>query len=139
VAVTGVQPKLSLHLEKKRRASGRDSNSARTKDRLTIVGLWGAYIFKPPTEKYPELPEIEDQTMHLADVAAIKTVPHSLIRFRSKELAYITRRIDRIEKSGAKLPMEDMCQLTKRLTEDKYGGLEQIRKVIRHIRQSVSM
>lgn len=132
VTVTGVQPKLSLHLEKKRRASEIDSKSGTTKDRLTIVGLWGGYIFKPPTEEYPELPAIEDLTMHLAEVAAIKTVPHTLIRFKSNELAYITRRIDRIEKSGTRLPMEDMCQLTERLTEDKYrGSMEQIGKVIR--------
>ena len=45
-ALTGVQPKLSLNIDKHE-----DSN------RLTIVGLWGDYIFKPQTDNYPQLPE----------------------------------------------------------------------------------
>jgi serine/threonine-protein kinase HipA len=36
------------------------------------------------------------------------------------KLAYITKRIDPID--GEKLHMEDMCQLTERLTEFKYRG-----------------
>ena len=68
--------------------------------------------------------------MHLAELAKIKVVPHSLIRFADGELCYITRRIDRTSK-GEKLAMEDMCQLTERLTEHKYkGSYEQIAKAI---------
>ncbi len=120
--VTGVQPKISLHL-----TSG-DSNDA--PKRFTIVGLWGGYILKPPTPHYRELPEVEDLTMHLAALAKIKVVPHSLIRLQSGNLAYITLRVDRIKKE--KLHMEDMCQLTERLTEDKYhGSYEQIAKTIK--------
>jgi len=75
------------------------------------------------------LPELEDLTMHLASLAGIATVPHSLIRMQSGNLAYITWRIDRSKKN--KLHMEDMCQLTERLTEDKYkGSYEQIGKAI---------
>jgi serine/threonine-protein kinase HipA len=67
--------------------------------------------------------------MHLAELARIRVVPHSLIRLRSGELAYITNRIGRVKKK--KLHMEDMCQLTERLTEDKYrGSYEQIAKAI---------
>lgn len=120
-AVTGVQPKLSLHL-----ASGVNQKEPK---RFTIVGLWGGYILKPPAPHYPHLPEVEDLTMHLAEIAKIKVVPHSLIRLQSGNLAYITRRIDRIKKE--KLHMEDMCQLTERLSEDKYqGSYEQIAKAI---------
>jgi serine/threonine-protein kinase HipA len=120
-AVTGVQAKLSLHI------SG--NNKEETGRRFTIVGLWGGYILKPPVTLYPQLPEVEDVTMHLAQLAKIKTAPHSLIRLQSGNLAYITKRIDRI-KTG-KLAMEDMCQLTERLTEDKYhGSYEQIGKTI---------
>jgi serine/threonine-protein kinase HipA len=119
--VTGVQPKLSLHL-----ASVGQSNLAK---RFTIVGMWGGYILKPASPHYPELPEVEDLTMHLASIAKIKVVPHSLIRLNSGNLAYITKRIDRKEKE--KLHMEDMCQLTERLTEDKYlGSHEQVAKTI---------
>jgi serine/threonine-protein kinase HipA len=92
--------------------------------------LWGRYILKPQTEIYPSLPELEDVTMHLAELAKIQTVPHSLIRFEDGELCYITRRIDRNSK-GEKFPMEDMCQLSERLTEYKYkGSYEQIAKLI---------
>lgn len=120
-ALTGVQTKLSLHVT--------GNNIEGTGQRFTIVGLWGGYILKPPTLLYPQLPEVEDVTMHLAQIAKIKTVPHSLIRLQSGNLAYITRRIDRTKKR--KLAMEDMCQLTGRLTEDKYqGSYEQIGKAI---------
>ncbi|MDR1984311.1 MAG: HipA domain-containing protein, partial [Prevotellaceae bacterium] len=68
--------------------------------------------------------------MHLAEIAGIKTVPHSLIRFADGELCYITKRIDR-DSAGNKHPMEDMCQLSERLTEYKYkGSYEQIAKLI---------
>lgn len=120
-AVTGVQVKLSLHI-----TSG---NQAGSEKRFTIVGLWGGYILKPPTADYPQLPEVEDLTMHLAEAANIKTVPHSLIRMQSGNLAYVTKRIDRTKEG--KLAMEDMCQLTERLTDDKYhGSYEQIGKTI---------
>lgn len=120
--ITGVQPKISLHL-----TSTGDQNAPK---RFTIVGLWGGYILKPSTPHYQELPEMEDLTMHLAALAKIRVVPHSLIRLQSGNLAYITRRIDRVK--NAKLHMEDMCQLTERLTEDKYqGSYEQIARTIR--------
>lgn len=120
-AVTGVQAKLSLHIT--------GNNKEGTERRFTIVGLWGGYILKPPTALYPQLPEVEDVTMHLAQLAKIKTAPHSLIRLQSGNLAYVTKRIDRTKKG--KLAMEDMCQLTERLTEDKYhGSYEQIGKAI---------
>ncbi|MDE6814274.1 MAG: HipA domain-containing protein [Duncaniella sp.] len=120
--VTGVQAKLSLDIS--RGADGKPQ-------RFTIVGLWGRFILKPQTDRYVNLPENEDLVMHLAEVAGIKTVPHSLIRFADGELCYITRRIDRTKK-GEKIAMEDMCQLSERLTEDKYkGSYERIAKLIR--------
>ena len=118
-SLTGVQPKLSLNLHKH---EGRN--------RLTIVGLWGDFIFKPQTDAYPELPENEDLTMHMAEAARIKVVPHSLIRLADGSLGYITRRIDRTKK-GEKIDMEDMCQLTLHPTEYKYkSSYEQIAKAI---------
>ncbi len=121
ITVTGVQPKLSLDLE-----PVKDNAGTR---RFTIVGLWGSYILKPPSEHYHQLPQVEDLTMHLAEIAKIDVVPHSLIRLQSGNLAYITKRVDRNKK--LKLHMEDMCQLTERLTEDKYrGSHEQIAKAV---------
>jgi serine/threonine-protein kinase HipA len=122
ISVTGVQPKLSLELEKKDRTT-----------RLTIVGLWGGYIFKPPFALYPEMPEIEDLTMHLAEIAGIITAEHSLIRLRSGELGYITKRFDRDWKGDGneKIPTEDLCQLTETLTINKYNSsMEKIGRTI---------
>ena len=120
IAVTGVQPKLSLNLS---------SEGNQLPKRFTIVGLWGEFILKPASNYYPQLPEVEDLTMHLAKIANISVVPHSLIRLQSGRLAYITKRIDRVK--GRKLHMEDMCQMTMRLTEDKYhGSYEQVAKTI---------
>ncbi|NEW80621.1 MAG: HipA domain-containing protein [Gelidibacter sp.] len=119
--ITGVQPKLSLGIQK-----FKDKNIT---ERFTIVGVFGEYILKPQSEVYNNLPEIESLTMHLAEIAKISTVKHSLIRLQSGQLAYITKRIDR--SNGGKFHMEDMCQLTERLTEHKYkGSYEQIAKVI---------
>ena len=84
---------------------------------------------KPPTKQYRSLPELEDLTMHLAEISGIEVVPHSLIRLSSGKLSYITRRIDR--RNEIKIHMEDMCQLTEKLTEQKYiGSYEQIAKAI---------
>ena len=123
-AIPGVQAKISLDLEKPP-GTGKAG-------RLTMVGLWGGFILKPPTRQYPSLPEVESATMHLAAASGLRTVPHALIRLRSGELAYITRRIDR--QNGKKIAMEDMCQLLGRMTEDKYkGSLEQVGKaILRH-------
>lgn len=120
VSVTGVQPKFSLDIATFKKDEPK---------RFTIVGLWGSYIVKPPSRLYPHTPEVEDLTMHLASLAKMEVVPHSLIRLKSGELAYMTRRIDR-QKKG-KFHLEDMCQLTNRQTEHKYrGSYEQIAKVI---------
>lgn len=120
--LTGVQAKLSLDVNR----GGKNEPA-----RFTIVGLWGRYILKPQTDRYHLLPEIEDLTMHLAEAAKIAVVPHGLIRFANGEICYITRRIDRLD-DGAKVPMEDMCQLSERLTEYKYkGSYEQIAKLIK--------
>lgn len=117
--LTGVQAKLSLHLDRHEGSK-----------RLTIVGLWGDYIFKPQTQSYKTLPENEDLTMHLAEIAKIKVVPHTLIRLKDGTLGYLTKRVDR-SADGGKIPMEDMCQLTERQTEYKYkSSYEQIAKVI---------
>jgi len=118
-SLTGVQPKLSLHLQ-----------SHQGSARLTIVGLWGRYICKPETSLYPMLPEVEDLTMHLAELAHIEVVPHSLMHMADGSLCYLSRRIDRTAK-GQKIAMEDLCQLTERQTEYKYkSSYEKMAKTI---------
>ena len=117
-AVTGVQPKLSLNVQKHKNEPSR----------LTIVGLHGDYILKTPSNQFKELPENEDITMHLAELVKIKTAIHGLVRLKSGELAYITKRFDR--NKGAKIAVEDFCQLSENLTEHKYrGSVEKIGKL----------
>ena len=112
VSVTGVQAKMSLDVDR----GGKNEPS-----KFTIVGLWGKYIFKPQSAKYPCLPELEDLTMKMAEVAHIRTARHTLIRLADGELGYLTLRMDRGQ-HGEKISMLDMCQLTNRLTEHKYYG-----------------
>lgn len=118
LTIPGVQKKLTLELIKDKKDF-----------RLTLIGFQGDYILKPPTNEYKELPENEDLTMHLAKIADIDTPIHSLIRFKSGELAYITKRFDR-NKDG-KIHVEDMNQLSGNLTSDKYyGSVEKVSKLI---------
>jgi serine/threonine-protein kinase HipA len=126
--VTGVQKKMSLHLA--------DGQSGK---RLTLVGYPAGFILKPATPEYPELPELEHATMSLAEAAGLSVVPHALVKLEAGDRAYITRRIDRVfpapsdPRSAArrKIPMEDSCQLSLRLTEDKYkGSYEQCGKIV---------
>lgn len=118
-SLTGVQPKLSLHL-----------NEHEGSQKLTIVGLWGHYICKPQTKQFEQIPETEDLTMHLAELAKIDVVPHTLMRMADNSLCYLTKRIDR-PNTGEKIAMEDMCQLTERQTEDKYkSSYERVAKAI---------
>jgi serine/threonine-protein kinase HipA len=110
VALPGVQPKLSLGVVG--HAGG---------ERLTIVGLDGRYILKPPHPDFPGICELEDATMHLARTFGISTVPHTLLSMTSGERAYLAVRVDRDE-GGMPLRMEDACQLSGQLTEHKYRG-----------------
>jgi len=124
VAVPGVQPKLSLTIVN-------DTLTDSRQGRLTVVGaLGGNYIFKPPSEHFAEMPENEHVTMRIAEeVFKLHTVPSSLIRLASGELAYITKRIDRTH-TGEKIHMLDMFQILEAF--DKYrGSMERVGKALR--------
>jgi len=119
ITVPGVQPKLSLSLIKETQSKS---------NRLTVVGaLGGQYIFKPPTKDYPELPQNEHATMRMADAFGIRTVDSSLIRLKSGELGYITKRIDRLP-SGEKIHMMDMLQILESFDKYRGGSMEKIGK-----------
>lgn len=121
VAVPGVQPKLSMSLVTE---SANQANA-----RLTIVGaLGGNYIFKPPSDRFPEMPENEHLTMRMAEAFGIPVVPSSLIRLASGEFCYITKRIDRTDR-GEKIHMLDMFQITEAF--DKYkSSMERVGKAL---------
>ena len=121
LTVPGVQKKLSLHL------------SSDIDARLTIVDYPTGYILKPQTEEFENMPEFEDLAMRLAEIMGIQTVPHALIKMNG-EYAYIIKRIDReiTEKETRLYAMEDFCQLSCRLTQDKYkGSYEQCGRIIK--------
>lgn len=121
VAVPGVQAKLSMSLVKKTK-----ENSG---TRLTVVGaLGGHYIFKPPSDRFPEMPENEHVTMRIAESFGIQVVPSSLFRLLSGELSYITKRVDRTQ-TGSKIHMIDMFQITEAF--DKYrSSMEKVGKAL---------
>ena len=119
VAVPGVQPKMSLV----RISQG---NAAR----LTFVGLNGDYILKPQTETYQCLPENEALTMLMARAAGIDTAPSGLLPLRSGELVYLTLRMDRAQNTVRHI--EDFCQITEHMTEDKYkGSMELVARTVK--------
>jgi len=121
ISVPGVQAKLSMSLIKE--------TQKKSDNRLTVVGaLGGGYIFKPPSEYYPEMPQNEHLTMRLAELFGIRVVPSSLIRLASGELSYITRRVDR-KGEGVKIHMIDMFQITEAF--DKYkSSMERVGKAL---------
>lgn len=122
LTVPGVQKKLSLDFERDKDNLGR----------LTVVGaLGGTYILKPPTAEYPEMPELENLTMHLAKKCGIRTASHGLIKMKDGSFAYITKRFDRSGKKK-KIAVEDLCQLSELPSENKYKSTcEKAGKVIR--------
>ena len=121
VAVPGVQAKLSMSLLKEVRG--------KSEARLTVVGaLGGQYIFKPPSDQFPEMPQNEHVTMRIAEAFGINVVPSCLIRLASGELSYITKRVDRTDE-GEKIHMLDMFQITEAV--DKYkSSMEKVGKAL---------
>jgi len=121
ISVPGVQAKLSMSL------INEVTNDYH--NRLTVVGaLGGDYIFKPPNINYSEMPENEHVTMRIAEVYGIPVVPSTLIRLKSGELSYLTKRIDR-KLDGTKIHMLDMFQITEAF--DKYrSSMERIGKAL---------
>lgn len=122
ISVPGVQPKLSLSFIKETLEDG-------TRGRFTVLeALGGNYILKPQNTVFPQMPENEHLTMKLAELSGIQTVISSLIRLKSGELSYITKRIDRTS-SNRKIHMLDMFQITEAF--DKYkSSMEKVGKAV---------
>lgn len=126
LTVPGVQKKLSLHLSSKDKTA-----------RLTIVDYPTGYILKPQSDDFAFLPEAEFMVMKMAEAAKINTVPHALMFVDDKYFS-IVRRIDRT--AGDLLAMEDFCQLSGRLTEDKYrGSYERCGRVIKQYSRNIGL
>lgn len=111
ISVPGVQPKLSLGWIKTELKNGQQG-------RLTIMdALEGHYILKPQNAQYPMMPENEHLSMKLAELLKIEIVPVNLIRLKSGELCFITKRIDR-NADGSKNHLIDFLQILE--LADKY-------------------
>ena len=120
LAVSGVQKKISLELQK---GSNKES-------RLTITDLWGGFIFKPKG-KAPHLPENEHLCQLLAEKAGLECELSALIPMQNGELGFIAKRFDRGSKHE-EYHQEDFCQILDKPPHYKYqGSLEQIGKVIK--------
>jgi len=130
ITVPGVQAKLSMSLIKETQEN--------SYTRLTVVGaLGGNYIFKPPSDNYPEMPQNEHVTMRIAETFNIQVVPSSLIRLESGELSYITKRVDRSE-DVEKIHMLDMFQITEAF--DKYkSSMEKIGRALHNYSENTML
>jgi len=117
LSISGVQPKLSLRLNRK-------------KKELEVTDIGGEYILKPQTEIFPNLPQNEHLFMNIASRLNIEVPPNMLIKLKDKSLAYIVKRFDRIK--GEKLHQEDFCQILGE--KNKYNGsCEKIGKKLKEV------
>lgn len=117
LSIQGVQPKLSAKLTVA-------DNS------FTIVDKGGTYIIKPQHFLYPDLPQNEDLTMHLAHHCGIQVPLHGLLYCDDGSLSYFIKRFDRRGVSD-KVHLEDFSQLAGLGRDAKYNSsMEQVAKLI---------
>lgn len=116
MSISGVQPKLSATLDKKKRE-------------LVVTPTDGDYIVKPPNELFPELPQNEQLCMTIVDTVGMRTPPHGLLPLTDGELAYVIKRFDRT--AHGKVHVEDLSQLMGHSPQAKYdSSMEQMGKAI---------
>jgi serine/threonine-protein kinase HipA len=108
LSIQGVQPKLSIVL-----------NVA--EETFEIAEKGGRYILKPPHPNYKELPENEDLTMKLAQIAGIEVPLHGMIYNKDNSLSYFIKRFDRLAKKQ-KVAVEDFSQLLSSSRYTKYDS-----------------
>lgn len=117
LSIQGMQPKLSAVLSVAR-------------ETFEPVERYGLYILKPQHADYPQLPENEGVTMHLARVASLDVPVSGLIYSSDRSMTYFIRRFDRAGRAG-KLATEDFAQLAGRERETKYRfSMEGVAKLI---------
>lgn len=117
MSISGVQPKLSLHLNK-------------PQGRLEPVAQGGEYILKPSQQVYPDMPENENCCMDIAMELGIDVPPHCLLPLQDGTLAYVVKRFDR--EGPEKIPTETFYQMLGK--EDKYAvSIEEMAKKLKQI------
>ena len=116
MSIQGVQPKLSVSLNLKKRA-------------FEIVEHGGRFIIKPPHHLYEEIPQNEDLTMKLAEVVGIEIPLHGMIYNIDGSLSYFIKRFDRLR--FRKVAVEDFSQLLEYTRDTKYeSSMEKVISVI---------
>lgn len=117
-SISGVQRKLSVRLD-------------RTRQTLRVAIDGGHFLLKPQAGTFPNLPENEWLTQRLATLVGIEVPNCALVQLRDGKLAYLVSRFDRTS-TGAKLAMEDFCQLAELGPGAKYASsAEQCGKLVR--------
>lgn len=107
MSIQGVQPKLSALLNIKEGC-------------FDIVDKNGRYILKPQHYMWPELPQNEDLTMHMAAIIGIEVPQHGLVYSKDQSLTYFIKRFDRKGQKD-KIPVEDFAQLAGMSRDTKYN------------------
>ncbi|MEA3222655.1 MAG: HipA domain-containing protein [Thermodesulfobacteriota bacterium] len=117
LSISGVQPKLSVKLDK-------------GQNMLIPTAEGGQYILKPQIPTFPNIPENEQCCMDIAEELNIDIPLHCLIPLKDKSLAYVVKRFDRIK--DMKIHQEDFAQILEQ--SDKYkGSVEQIGRRLKEI------
>jgi serine/threonine-protein kinase HipA len=117
MSLQGVQPKLSARL-----------NVA--EQRFEIVDTRGHFILKPQNPQNFQLPENEDLSMRLAEMAGLEVPLHGLVFSKDGSMTYFIKRFDRVGRSR-KLAVEDFSQLMGLSRETKYdASMEKVASVI---------
>ncbi|MFH0907899.1 MAG: HipA domain-containing protein [bacterium] len=117
MSIQGIQPKLSVRL------SVRDGI-------FEIVDRGGRFVLKPQHDRFPQLPENEAVTMHMAGLAGIEVPVHGLVYCQDGALSYFIRRFDRLGR-GEKVATEDFAQLSGMNRETKYeSSMERLAELL---------
>jgi serine/threonine-protein kinase HipA len=117
MSIQGVQPKLSAQLKIK-------------DEHFEIVDEGGAFILKPQSDYYPELPENEAISMTLAAMIGLEVPVHGLVYAKDHTMTYFIKRFDRLGRNK-KLAVEDFTQLLDVDRDTKYeSSMEEVAKVI---------
>lgn len=117
MSIQGIQPKLSAMLSVKA-------------SRFVIVDAGGRYILKPQHSDYPQLPENEGVSMHMAAMAGMDVPLNGMVYSKDRTLTYFIKRFDRFGRA-TKLAVEDFAQLSGRDRNTKYNSsMEKVPKLL---------
>lgn len=117
MSIQGIQPKVSAILNIK-------------DGRFDLVDKNGKFILKPQHHIFPELPQNEDLTMHLASTVGIDVPLHGMVYSKDNSLTYFIKRFDRKGQKD-KIQVEDFAQLAGMSRDTKYNyTMEKLVKIL---------